>query len=45
MSARILDRVPKSRLILKSAPLSDPDTVAELSGRFRSQRKFPRRTS
>jgi protein O-GlcNAc transferase len=32
--ARILDRVPKSRLILKSAPLSDPDTVAELSGRF-----------
>ena len=32
--ARILDRVPGSRLILKSAPLSDPDTVAELSGRF-----------
>jgi predicted O-linked N-acetylglucosamine transferase (SPINDLY family) len=40
--ARILDRVPGSRLILKSGPLSDPDTVAELGARFAAAGADPR---
>jgi predicted O-linked N-acetylglucosamine transferase (SPINDLY family) len=40
--ARILARVPGSRLILKSGALSDPDTVAELRARFAAAGADPR---